>query len=54
MPKAKAGEGNQKKAGRPPTGQGETMYIPVKLLPIVEAMKQGNWDEVIKLIKEMR
>jgi hypothetical protein len=53
MPKTKAGEGSQKKVGRPPTGQGETMYIPTKLLPIVEALKQGNWDEAIRLIKEI-
>jgi hypothetical protein len=42
-----------KKAGRPPTGQGETIYVPAKLLPIVEALKQGETEEAINLIKKL-
>ena len=42
-----------KNRGRPPTGQGEMVYLPQKIIPIVKALKDGNTQKAIELIKSL-
>lgn len=42
-----------KKMGRPITGQGETLYIPKEILPIVKALKNGDKEKAILLIQNI-
>ena len=44
---------NIKKRGRPPTGQGEMVYIQQKLIPIIQALKDGDTQKAIELIKKL-
>jgi hypothetical protein len=42
-----------KKRGRPPTGQGEMVYLPQKIIPIVQALKDGDIQKAIELIESL-
>jgi hypothetical protein len=43
-----------KKRGRPSSGQGQTRYVRASLVPIIEALENGDKAKAIELIQSLK